>query len=85
MTRRPKTFRTILIALASSGLLLLSACVSFGADSYDEFSGAVKGGASCRELFDIKTNFDSANDLERIERDLDEIGCKSPRSTRDDI
>jgi hypothetical protein len=76
--------RNSLLAGVMITALLLIGCVSFGVDSYEEFRGAVKSGASCRELFDIKSNFNGSIDR-RIERDLDEIGCDSPRSTRTDL
>lgn len=62
-------------------LLVLAGC-GIGVNTYGEFRGAVKSGASCEQLFDIRANFDSATDLERIDGDLRRIGCDSPGAVR---
>lgn len=64
-------------------IALLSSC-SIGVKSYEEFRSAVDSGASCSQLWDIKTNFDGTADERRIELDLREIGCPTARSTRND-
>ena len=84
MTRLSKGLRNGAIAITGALVLLSGACVSLGVDTYDEFRGAVDNGASCRELHDIRAGFDSTSDRARIDRDLDEIGCDTPESTRTD-
>jgi hypothetical protein len=71
---------TASMALAA---VLLVGC-GFGVQNYEQFRGAVDAGAPCEELYDIKSGFERASDRERIQRDLDEIGCDSPDSTRTD-
>ena len=72
------------VAALGAGALLLGACVGTGVDTYDEFRSAIEGGADCSQLFEMRENFDSADDLERIDADLDELGCEGPDSTRND-
>ncbi|MGH2805771.1 MAG: hypothetical protein ACRDKT_00700 [Actinomycetota bacterium] len=64
--------------------LLMGACVGSGVDTYDEFEGAIDGGAPCNQLFEMRENFDDAADLERIDADLDRIGCNGRSSERTD-
>ena len=59
-------------------------CVSSGGDTIDDFMSAVDSGADCEELFDQRENFDEQADLERIDSELDRIGCDSPESERTD-
>jgi hypothetical protein len=74
------------VSIAVGAVTLLGvACVSSGVDTYDEFRGAVDAGAPCDELFDIKAGFDAGRDLDRIERDLEEIGCDTADSSRNDL
>ena len=79
----PKFAGGVVVVVAAA--LLGTACVSFGVDSYEEFRSAVEAGAPCDELFDIKAGFEERSDLERIEADLDEIGCETPSSDRTDV
>jgi hypothetical protein len=78
-------FRSAALAIVATALLLPSGCVSLGADSYEEFRGAVNAGAPCRELLDIRGNIESAAERERADDDLQEIGCDSADSERDDV
>ena len=59
-------------------------CVSSGVDTVEDFMSAVDSGADCEELFDQRENFDESVDLERIDSELDRIGCESPESERTD-
>ena len=59
-------------------------CVGSGGDTIDDFMSAVDSGADCEELFDQRENFDEQADLERIDSELDRIGCDSPESERTD-
>jgi len=80
-----RTTRTASAVVAlSSAAVLLAACVGTGVDSYDEFESAIEGGASCSQLFDMRKNFDADKDLERIDADLDRLGCDEPSSERND-
>lgn len=74
--------RGLVTVVAAVPLVLGIACT--GVDSYDDFRGAVDAGAPCEELFDQRTNFDDEATLEKIDRDLDEIGCDSPQANRTD-
>jgi hypothetical protein len=73
----------IWLAGSVAAVALLSSC-SIGVKSYEEFRSAVKSGASCSQLWDIKRNFDGTADERRIEIDLREIGCRTARSSRND-
>ena len=73
-----------ILLLASAGVLAIGGCVSIGADTYEDFQGAVEAGAPCSELFDIREGFEDSGDLERIDADLAEIGCESRNSERTD-
>lgn len=78
----PKVAR---LGLAGAAVAVFGvACVSSGVDSYEEFASAVEQGAPCGELFDIREGFDDRGDLERIDADLESIGCESRDSERDD-
>ena len=72
------------LAALGTGVLLLGACVRTGVDTYDGFRSAIEGGADCSQLFEMRENFDSTEDLERIDADLEELGCEGPDSTRSD-
>ena len=77
-----------LLAAASSAVVavtLTAGCSGNLVHTYDTFSGAVRRGASCSELFDQRARFDDDPDtLARIDRDLDRIGCTSPEAARTD-
>jgi hypothetical protein len=65
--------------------LTATSCVGIGVDSYEEFRSAVDSGATCAQLIDMRTNFDERPSVqERIDSDLEEIGCKSTSSERTD-
>lgn len=53
-----------------------------GGDTYGEFKNALHSGASCAELVSQRGNFDSKKVLERINTDLERIGCESRDSKR---
>ena len=71
-------------AVAGALGILAGACVGVGVKDYAEFRSAVKAGASCSELFDIKGGFEGEPDEKRIERDLRGIGCVTAKSSRTD-
>ena len=72
------------VAAAAASAVLLGACVGTGVDTLDEFRSAIDGGADCAQLFEMRGNFEDSGDLERIDAELDELGCAGPDSTRDD-
>jgi hypothetical protein len=72
-------------AACLSILVVSTACASSGGDSYQEFKSAIRSNASCQELFDQRNNFDDRRTLDKIDADLDEIGCDSPSSERNDL
>ena len=75
-------------AVAAMSVFLIGAagvsCVTSGGDSIEDFMSAVDSGADCEELFDQRENFDESADLERIDSELERIGCESPESERTD-
>jgi hypothetical protein len=71
-------------AIAIIAILLTFGACSSGGDTYEEFRSALDSGAPCAELFSQRENFDRARDLERIDADLESIGCESPDSDRTD-
>ena len=77
-----KRLARVMAGITAAAVLLVGC--SFGVHNYEQFRGAVDAGAPCSELYDIKSGFDRASDRARIQRDLDEIGCDSPDSTRTD-
>jgi pimeloyl-ACP methyl ester carboxylesterase len=84
--RDMKTSNRVLVRwaiLVIAVLLTFGACAS-GGDTYEEFSSALDNGASCRELFSQRENFDRARVLERIDADLERIGCTSRDAERND-
>ena len=72
------------IAVATVAVLGVG-CVSSGVDFYEEFEGAVEAGAPCDELFDIRDGFDAGRDRDRIDADLESIGCETRDSSRNDL
>jgi hypothetical protein len=74
-----------LAAICLSIFVVSTACMSTGGDSYEEFRSAVRGNASCGELFEQRSNFEDRETLDKIDADLEEIGCDSPSSERSDI
>ena len=74
--------RLMAAALAISALSL-GAC-DVGVDSYEDFHSAVESGAPCGELFDQRSNFSDKAMLDRIDADLEEIGCEDRQSVRTD-
>jgi hypothetical protein len=80
---RGKSLSGTVAALAATAVFL-GACVGTGVDTYEEFESAIEGGAPCNQLFDMRENFDKAKDLERIDADLDRLGCDDRNSDRND-
>jgi hypothetical protein len=80
--------KSLAIRATVAGFLLAltaTSCVSSGVDSYEDFSSAVDSGATCAQLIDMRSNFDDRPRLqEKIDSDLEEIGCKSTSSERTD-
>ena len=73
-----------LAGLAVAIVLTTAACPGNVHHTYRTFQSAVDRGASCAELFDQRSRFDSAADLDRIDIDLARIGCVSRQSSRTD-
>jgi hypothetical protein len=80
---RVKPLTRTIAALGAAGVLL-GACVGTGVDTYEDFQSSIEGGASCKELFSQRENFDRARDLERIDADLERLGCDDRNSERND-
>ena len=74
----------IRVATMGAALLVTLTVGCTGGDTYKEFRNALDSNASCNELFDQRSNFDSARDLKRIDADLERIGCKNRNSERTD-
>ena len=77
----------VMRAKVAGFLLALTAtsCVSTGVDSYEDFRSAVDSGATCAQLIDMQSNFDERPSVqEKIDSDLEEIGCTSASSERTD-
>jgi hypothetical protein len=70
--------------VAVAVVLATTACPGNIHHSYRTFSSAVDRGASCAELFDQRGLFTNADDLARIDADLERIGCLSRDSVRTD-
>jgi hypothetical protein len=64
--------------------LPLAGCVQTGIHSYADFRSALDSGATCAELLDQRNTFSRDRVLERIDRDLNEIGCENAESKRSD-
>lgn len=75
--KRPVVLVVLVVALFAVG------CVGFGVDEYREFKGAVDSGASCEQLFHIAAGFNGET-RDRIDEDLNEIGCTDRNAQRDD-
>jgi hypothetical protein len=82
-SRKAGIVRFPLVIAACVAALILIGC-SIGVKSYEEFRSAVRAGATCAQLLEIKENFDGKAVEQRIERDLRKIGCASRRSARTD-
>ena len=81
---KPGSVTKASFAAGAAGVLLLGACVGTGVNTYDEFRSAIEGGADCAQLFEMRGNFESTRDLERIDADLESLGCEDADSTRSD-
>ena len=74
---------TIVLATLTAASLTTGAC-SVGVVSYVDFQTSVWSGASCNELFDQRANFNDQATLDKIDKDLADIGCDGRDSERAD-
>ena len=81
--QRPSQWRAggLAVALALA-LATVTACGPVGVHTYEAFASAVDHGASCHELFDMRTHFHRQVDLTKIDRDLARIRCTSANAKR---
>lgn len=80
-----KPFAIAASAIAGVLVLATTSCVGVGVDSYEEFRGAVDSGATCEQLFDMRSAFDDRPDVQdKVDSDLAEIGCENADSQRTD-
>lgn len=74
----------LMVALAAV-MALAVGCVSTGIDSYKDFRSAVDSGATCAQLIDMRTNFnDRPKVQDKVDADLEEIGCTNADAERTD-
>jgi hypothetical protein len=71
------------VAALAAASLAMGAC-GVGIDSYEDFRSALRSGAPCNELMDQRENFDDRATLDKIDADLEEIGCEDRDSERTD-
>ena len=74
--------RVGLAGVALAIALGTTACPGNVHHTYKTFQSAVDRGASCAELFDQRSRFKGAEDLARIDAELQRIGCVSRDSVR---
>lgn len=79
--RRRRVALAIAVAGAAAGTI---ACSGSVVHNYRTFQSALDRGASCSELYDQRARFEDEDTLAKIDRDLLQIGCTSPDSTRSD-
>ncbi|HYP24329.1 MAG TPA: hypothetical protein VEV43_12210 [Actinomycetota bacterium] len=80
-----KPFAIAAGTVAAALVLATTSCVSTGVDSYADFRGAVDSGATCEQLFDMRSNFDDRPSVQdEVDSDLAEIGCEDADSERTD-
>ena len=84
--RKQRSRRIVIVTVAVALVVaaLFTGCVESGVDNYDEFRSAVDSGASCEQLIDIHRNLEGSDLRARATEDLEELGCDSPSSTRND-
>jgi len=70
------------VALAVVALLVVVSVLSERPDGPD-FDTAIRDGASCAELFEIRNRETNGQTIERMNQRLRNIGCHSSTSTRD--
>ena len=64
---------------------LAAGCVGTGIDSYQDFRSAVDSGATCAQLIDMRPNFDDRPAVQdKVDADLQELGCTEPDAKRAD-
>ncbi|HVF52476.1 MAG TPA: hypothetical protein VNC78_02605 [Actinomycetota bacterium] len=76
-------WKAVLASAVVSSSIALAGC-GLGVDSHEEFQASIRGGASCSELFDQRSNFSDKGILDKIDADLADIGCDDPDSERTD-
>jgi type VI protein secretion system component VasK len=85
---QPTKRRTLAIAatvgVATVALLTTTGCSGNVVHNYRTFQSALDRGASCSELHDQRARFDDEDNLTKIDRDLNRIGCTSPNASRND-
>jgi len=82
--RRASAGVAAVAAVVAVVALTTAGCAGNLFHSYESFRSAVDRGASCSELFDQRDLFDDPETLNKIDRDLDRIGCTSPDAIRND-
>ena len=81
--KRHFTQRRMAVAGVALAMALgTTACPGNVHHTYKTFQSAVDRGASCAELFDQRSRFKGAEDLARIDAELQRIGCVSRDSVR---
>ena len=73
-----------LMAAVFAASAMFGACVNTGVDSVEDFRSSIRGGADCNELFDQRNNFEARSDLQKIDAELEKIGCVDRDSERTD-
>jgi len=79
-----KRHRMALSGLTVAVALGTAACPGNIRHTYSGFTSALERGAPCAELFDQRSRFTGAEDLAKIDADLERIGCVTRDSTRTD-
>lgn len=74
--------RMALTGVALAAILATTACPSNLHQTYDGFTGAVKKGAACSDLYDMRGRFSEPETLAKVDADLARIGCFSGDSVR---
>ena len=82
MKRHVTRGRMAVAGVALAVALGATACPGNVHHTYKTFQSAVDRGAPCAELFDQRSRFKGAEDLTRIDADLQRIGCVSRDSVR---
>ena len=79
-----KRHRIALAGMVVAVALVTAACPGNISHSYKGLTSALEKGAPCAELFDQRERFTGAEDLAKIDADLDRIGCVTRESVRND-
>jgi hypothetical protein len=83
-TVRAGRVRIATVAVMAAVALGTASCSGSISHNYRSFQSALDRGANCRELFDQRGRFENEDTLAKVDRDLAEIGCHTPESTRTD-